>query len=119
MCESGGALVSHRLSYGLFLYLLHDSEEVAAPYFANLLFTETSFKQTDGDVDEFAVGLATFYSASSIEIGADTYMVYAGYFYHVEQMLHEVAEGGTLEILGQEVGAGTYLYDSSFAGNGA
>ena len=83
MCQKGEiiALISPFCdvfrSFLFGLYLFHHSEEISTPYLGDVCFCKSMFQQTDGDIDEIIVPIASFDPASTVEVRANAHVVYA------------------------------------------
>lgn len=109
MCQKGEiiALISPFCdvfrSFLFGLYLFHHPEEISTPYLGDVCFCKSMFQQTDGDIDEIIVPIASFDPASTVEVRANAHVVYACHFNHVQQVFHEVRKVGFLGIRVQEL----------------
>ena len=72
MCQKGEiiALISPFCdvfrSFLFGLYLFHHPEEISTPYLGDVCFCKSMFQQTDGDIDEIIVPIASFDPASTV-----------------------------------------------------
>ena len=82
MCQKGEiiALISPFCdvfrSFLFGLYLFHHPEEISTPYLGDVCFCKSMFQQTDGDIDEIIVPIASFDPASTVEVRANAHVVY-------------------------------------------
>lgn len=56
------------------LYLFHHPEEISTPYLGDVCFCKSMFQQTDGDIDEIIVPIASFDPASTVEVRANAHV---------------------------------------------
>ena len=76
------------------------------------------FQQTDGDIDEIIVPIASFDPASTVEVRANAHVVYACHFNHVQQVFHEVRKVGFLGIRVQKLVYQAGLSHTAMCGKG-
>jgi hypothetical protein len=57
------------------LRFVHDTQQVASPYFGNVVFRIAFFDQADSDVYQLVAGAASDQFAVSVEVRTDAYMV--------------------------------------------
>ena len=125
MCQKGEiiALISPFCdvfrSFLFVLYLFHHPEEISTPYLGDVCFCKSMFQQTDGDIDEIIVPIASFDPASTVEVRANAHVVYACHFNHVQQVFHEVRKVGFLGIRVQELVYQAGLSHTAMCGKGA
>ena len=72
---------SSNLSFVMFFGLFYlvctcfiHPEEISTPYLGDVCFCKSMFQQTDGDIDEIIVPIASFDPASTVEVRANAHV---------------------------------------------